>query len=163
MLACALVGLASIVAAQSNGRPGNRVLDGPAPPVPPAIVARDTDGRVVVRATRVAAPIVLDGHLDEAAYAEGASIGDFVQQEPTEGEAATEKTDVWILFDDRNIHVSARCWDSHPELEVANEMRRDGPATNDNENLTVLFDTFYDRRNAFIFTVTAAGGLTLVA
>ena len=158
-LACAILGLASTASTQSNDRGADAVIDGPAPPVPPDIVARDTEGRVTLRATRVAEPIVLDGHLDETVYAQVPSIGDFVQQEPTEGEAATEKTDVWLLFDDRNIYVSVRCWDSHPEREVSNEMRRDARAIFDNELFTVTFDTFYDRRNAFLFAVNPPGGL----
>ena len=33
---------------------------------------------------------------------------DFVQQEPHEGEPATDKTEVWVFFDDKNIYVGAR-------------------------------------------------------
>lgn len=121
---------------------------GAEPSVPLAIVSRDGEGHVVVRATRVNEPLVLDGRLDDAVYARVPSIGDFVQQEPSEGAPATEKTEVWLLFDGRNIYVSARCWDSHPERDVANEMRRDGSSSNDNENFQVLFDSFFDRRNA---------------
>ena len=127
--------------------------------VPPAVVVRDAGGRVIVRATRISEPIVIDGHLDEGAYTATEAIGDFVQQEPAEGELTTEKTEVWLLFDDRNIYVSARCWDSEPDRDVANEMRRDGPSTNDNESFGVVFDTFHDRRNGFLFQVTLAGGL----
>ena len=86
-------------------------------------------------------------------------IADFVQQEPNEGQPTTEKTEVWLFYDDRNIYVSARCWDSEPDREIANEMRRDGQSTNDNESFAVVFDTFYDRRNAFLFQTTLAGGL----
>src|SRR5262249_19058034 len=101
----------------------------------------------------------LDGRLDEGVYTTIEAIGGFVQQEPSEGELTTEKTEVWLFFDDRNIYVSARCWDSEPDREVANEMRRDGLSTNDNESFGVVFDTFHDRRNAFLFQVTLAGGL----
>ena len=38
---------------------------------------------------------------------------------------ATEKTEVWVFFDEDNVYVSARAWDSHPERMVENEMRRD--------------------------------------
>ena len=43
-------------------------IEGPAPPVLPATMARDTDGRVTARAVRVAAPLRIDGQLDEALY-----------------------------------------------------------------------------------------------
>ena len=148
---------AGVVSAQ--GAVPARASDDVSVVVPPAVMVRDAGGRVIVRATRISEPIVIDGHLDEGVYSSVEAIGDFVQQEPSEGELTTEKTEVWLLFDDRNIYVSARCWDSEPDREVANEMRRDGLSTNDNESFGVVFDTFHDRRNAFLFQVTLAGGL----
>ena len=44
---------------------------------------------------------------------------------PHEGEPATEKSEIWVMFDDKNLYVSGRMWDSHPERMLANEMRRD--------------------------------------
>src|SRR5512143_3710086 len=72
-------------------------------------------GQVTVRAVRVGSPMRVDGRLDEEVYASTPAIGDFLQQEPNEGQPATEKTESWVFFDDNNIYVSARCWDSHPE------------------------------------------------
>jgi hypothetical protein len=130
------------------------------PPAPPAVVARDFSGNVTVRATRIAEPIVLDGLLDDDPYRNVQAIGGFLQQEPREGEEATEPTEVWLLFDDANIYVSARCWDSHPERMIGNEMRRDHQSLSRNENFGVMFDTFHDRRNSFMFHVNLLGGLT---
>src|SRR5262245_63355682 len=79
----------------------------------PAVIARDADGRITVRARRVSQPIRIDGKLDDEAYATNAPFGDFVQQEPREGEPTTEKTDVWLFYDEKNIYVFTRCWDSH--------------------------------------------------
>ncbi len=134
--------------------------DDAAPPVAPAVVARDPSGNVTVRATRVVEPVVVDGSLDEAPYREVQSISGFLQQEPREGEEATEPTEVWLLFDDDNLYVSARCWDSHPERMIGNEMRRDHQSLSRNENFGVMFDTFHDRRNSFMFHVNLLGGLT---
>ncbi len=106
----------------------------PAAPVAPSVVTRDGAGHVTIRATEINEPIVLDGVLADGVYSTVRAIDGFVQQEPEEGAPATEKTDVWLLFDDRNIYVSGRCWDSHPELDVANEMRRDGQGMLDNES-----------------------------
>jgi hypothetical protein len=135
------------------------VLHGPPPPVPPAVIARDEAGRVTLRATRIAEPIVLDGKLDDSVYTRVPAVSDFVQQEPQEGEPATEKTEAWVFFDDENIYVSARCWDSHPERMIINEMRRDNFNIFQNENVTLVFDTFYDRRNGFFFQTNPLGAL----
>ena len=139
--------------------PREVVILGPPPPEPPAVMARDELGRVTVRANRLDEPLVVDGKLDEAVYSRIPAISDFVQQEPDEGEPATEKTEAWIFFDEKNVYVSARCWDSHPERMVMNEMRRDNFNIFQNENVTVVFDTFYDRRNGFFFQVNPLGAL----
>ena len=134
-------------------------IDGPEPPMPPAVLSRDTEGRVTLRATRLAEPIVVDGRLAELIYRQVPSMTEFIQQEPIEGELATEQTEVWVFFDDGNIYVSARCWDSHPERMVANEMRRDNRNIQNNENFAVIFDTFYDRRNGFLFHTNPLGAI----
>src|SRR5262245_32807694 len=84
-------------------------------PVPPAAIVRDSEGRVTVRAFRVTHPMNVDGRLDEPEYETIEAISDFPQQEPDEGKPATEKTEAWIFFDDNNIYVSARCWETRPD------------------------------------------------
>ncbi len=128
-------------------------------PLPRATAFRDHAGSLTVRAVRIAEPIRLDGRLDESMYATIPPIGDFIQQEPREGEPATEATEVWILFDDTNLYVAARCWDSHPERAVANEMRRDAQNIVQNESIGVMFDTFHDRRNSIYFQIGLDGGM----
>ena len=140
-------------------RVSDRILHGPAAPALPDVVARDADGRVTLRATRLSAPLVLDGRLDEEFYAAIPSVSDFVQQEPVEGAPATERTEVWVFFDTRNVYVAARMWDTHPERLLANEMRRDNRGIFENDNFGVAFDTFYDRRTGFFFQTNALGGL----
>jgi hypothetical protein len=135
------------------------VIHGPPPPVAPAVVSRDEHGRVTLRATRIPEPLVLDGKLDEPYYREIPAITDFIQQEPHEGELATERTEAWVFFDDKNVYVSARCWDSHPERMIINEMRRDNFNIFQNENVTLVLDTFYDRRNGFFFQTNPLGAL----
>ncbi len=134
------------------------VIDGSPPPVPPEVVTRDAAGRVTLRAVRLSEPLVLDGQLDEPFYETVPAVSDFIQQEPNEGAPATEKTEAWIFFDDHNLYISARCWDSHPERMIANEMRRDR-STSQNENFAVMLDTYYDRRNGFLFHANPLGGM----
>jgi hypothetical protein len=131
----------------------------PNTPPPSAVLWRDPDGRISVRATRTAVPVRIDGRLDEEIYTTTESIGSFIQQEPDEGKPATEKTESWVLFDDDNVYVSARCWETHPERRVANEMRRDTNQLRQNDTFGVLFDTFHDRRNGYFFYANPIGGL----
>jgi hypothetical protein len=128
------------------------------PPEPPLTVYRDSDGHVSVRAVRVDR-IKVDGVLDEEAYQTTPPIDGFIQQEPYEGQPATEETQAWVFFDDENIYVSARCLDSQPDRMVLTELRRDNGTIFDNENFTVVLDTFHDKRNGFYFQVSALGAL----
>ena len=120
------------------------------PPVPPATVSRSAEGSVTVRAVRLSESLTVDGRLDEPVYITVPAVSDFIQQEPREGEPATEQTEVWILFDNTNLYISARCWDSHPERQVINEMRRD-VSVSLNENISIILDTFHDKRNGLLF------------
>jgi hypothetical protein len=123
------------------------------------LVSREAADKVTVRAFRVPSPLRIDGRLDEEIYATVDPITDFIQQEPDEGQPATEKTDAWILFDDVNLYICARNWDSHPEREIANELRRDSSNILGNENLTFAIDTLHDRRNGYVFQTNALGAL----
>lgn len=123
------------------------------------VMTRDQDGRVTVRAVRTEERIVLDGRLTEAVYRDSPPIDEFVQQEPREGRPATERTEVWLLFDDLHLYVAARCLDSRAGIMVANEMRRDSENLAQNDNFAVLLDTFHDQRNGFLFYTTPVGGL----
>ena len=114
----ALAGLILVLGSPAAGQPlGSDQLaglQGPPPPVAPAVVSRDAQGRATVRATRVRAPLELDGRLDEPVYQTVRSITDFVQQLPDEGALGSERTEAWVLFDPGKIYVSARVWDPAP-------------------------------------------------
>ena len=136
------------------------VIDGPPPPEAPATINRDANGRATVRAVRLSSAWRLDGVLDEEVYERVPAITNFIQQDPIEGDPASEKTDAWIMFDDTNIYVSGRLWDSAPPSEwVMNEMRRDTAQLRDNDTFWVTFDTFQDQRNAVAFYTNPLGAI----
>ncbi len=116
--------------------------------------------QVVIGATRVTTPIKIDGRLDDAAYRDVAPLTGFIQQEPHEGAPVTERTEAWVLFDDDNIYIACRCYDAHPESIQSKDMRRDSANQRFNDNFGVMLDTFHDRRNGFIFSITPSGGFT---
>ena len=131
---------------------------GPAAPGPGVVITRDDEGRATVRATRITAPIRVDGRLDEAVYASLTPISDFIQQDPIEGVPATEKTELWLMFDDRALYVTFRLWESRPDALIANEMRRDSNNIFQNDHVAFLIDPFYDRRNGIELAINAIGG-----
>ncbi|MYD85657.1 MAG: carbohydrate binding family 9 domain-containing protein, partial [Acidobacteria bacterium] len=130
---------------------------GPPPPVAPEVIARDASG-VTIRATRIDEPMRIDGVLNDAVYELVRPMSDFIQNDPAEGEPATERTEVWLLFDDDNVYVVARCWETRPDRIIASEMRRDNIRIVRDDNFAWSLDTFYDRRNVVLFEVSAVGG-----
>ena len=135
------------------------LIDGPPPPVAPETIARDAAGRATVRAVLLDEPLQVDGELDERIYDTVPPLSDFIQQLPDEGAPATERTEAWVFYDAQNVYVAVRNWDSAPESQwVANEMQRDSYQLFDNDNFSVAFDTFYDRRNGVSFLVNPIGG-----
>ena len=164
-----LLGAAAIVPAAAEGQdisePGAgqpapvapERIHGPAPPEPPAIIARDAANRATLRAVRLTQPLDIDGELDEPIYRELPPASGFVQVMPDEGETAREQTEIWVTFDDIALYVSARCLSAAPPSEwVASDMRRDG--TGLGQYVGILLDTFHDRRNAVEFVVNPLGG-----
>ncbi|MGE0446793.1 MAG: DUF5916 domain-containing protein [Vicinamibacterales bacterium] len=109
-------------------------------------------------AVRIDTPPRLDGVLDEAIYETTPSMGGFIQIEPRPGEAASEQTEMWVLFDGEFLYLAARMWDSEPDRIVATELRRDNTAIfQGNDFVGFTFDTFHDRRNSVTFITTPAG------
>src|SRR6478672_10682269 len=117
-------------------------------------------GQVTIRAIRLKEPLRIDGHLDESLYSDANPVSEFVQMEPDGGKLASEKTEVWIAFDQRNVYVSFRAWESRPERMIANEMRRDSNNIRQGDCVGFGLDTFFDHRNALQFEVSPIGART---
>jgi hypothetical protein len=133
--------------------------DAPPEPVAPDVITRDAEGRATIRAVRIDQPLRIDGALDEALYRDVRPISDFIQVEPAGGEAASERTETWLAFDDNFVYVSFKVWDSRMDTLIATEMRRDSTSSwQGNDLVAFILDTFYDRRTAFTFTTNPLGG-----
>ncbi len=138
---------------------GTLVAFDPPAPLAPSVINRDGDGRATVRVTRIQQPVTIDGLLDEAVYRDVRSFGDFIQQEPNAGAPSTERSEVWVFFDQDHVYVSARLWKSNPDDLIANEMRRDESGIFRNDSIGVVLDTFYDRRSGYYFNTNALGAV----
>jgi len=100
--------------------------------------------------------ITLDGLLTEPCWNQAPVISDFRQRDPHEGELATEKTEIRVVYSQKTLYIGVICADSHPELIVSKEMRRDGDVEGD-DSITVILDTYLDHRNAFYFAFNPNG------
>lgn len=119
----------------------------------------DTMPRPSMEARRTSAPPVLDGVLDDPAWAlADSSAGVFYQSVPEQGVPSSERTVVRVLYDDERLYVGAVMYDRRPDALVAAGLEQDF-ATQDSDIFGIALDTYWDRQNAFLFAVNPAGAL----
>jgi len=107
-------------------------------------------------ATRVDRPPKLNGTLDDSLWYQAKPIVEFHQQEPYEGQPATEKTEVRILYTRHAVYFGIHCCDSQPSGIVATELRRDVSQDLD-DHFEILIDSNHDRRSAYVFQINPLG------
>jgi hypothetical protein len=100
--------------------------------------------------------IKLDGLPTETAWASAEVADSFTTKIPREGEPATQKTEVRMLYDEKHIYISIQCWQTAKIF--VNDMHRDYIPM-DNDDFEVIFDTFHDHRNGFNFVISPTGSL----
>ena len=114
------------------------------------------EGLRVARATFVEEPPTIDGFVNDAVWELADPITDFIQTEPVEGTRASEKTVVKIVYTDDAVFVGVICYDSEPDRILVTDTRRDA-SLGDTDSFQVIFDTYHDRQNGFVFGTNPAG------
>ena len=94
--------------------------------------------------------ITVDGVLAEAAWDRAEPAGEFVQQEPSEGGAPTERTDVFVVYSQDYLYIGAMLYDSEPEGILGHQKQRDRGLGGD-DRFMWMFDTFLDGRTGYFF------------
>ena len=102
--------------------------------------------------------LVIDGRVSDAASSRAVPVKSLYQRETFEGLPATEPTHVWVLFDDTNLYIGVRCFDSDPSRPLARSMFRDENIGSD-DALAVMIDAYNDRRSAVFLATNANGAL----
>ena len=82
-------------------------------------------------------------------------VDSFVQREPKPGEPSAQRTEVYIGYDQLELHVVFLAFDTDPDQIRANLSSRENIDGDDHVEIT--FDTFNDQRAAFSFRTTALG------
>ncbi|MCA0958196.1 carbohydrate binding family 9 domain-containing protein [Muricauda ruestringensis] len=80
--------------------------------------------------------------------------GDYIEFQPDENTPPSHQTKFKILYDSKNLYIGVRCYDSEPDKIVKRLSRRDGF---DGDWVEFNIDSYFDKRTAFSFTITAAG------
>ena len=122
-------------------------------------LARETTtaGFPLVHALRVEAGPALDGEiLSDPVWAEVAPVGGFVQSTPDEGEAASERTEIRVVYTADTLYFGAVLYDSDPSTITVADSRRDS-SLDETDSLQIILDTFLDRQNGFVFGTSPSG------
>jgi hypothetical protein len=120
-----------------------------------AITIGFSQGQIPVQVKKTNELIVLDGEMNEAIWYDAQPAEDFWLYFPTDTMRAGMKTEIHMAFDDKNLYVATKCYSVGKDYIIPN-LRRDYRAGN-NDNITLLFDPFNDRINAFVFGMNAYG------
>jgi hypothetical protein len=112
------------------------------------------ESRPHLTATRVTDPPVLDGKLDDPAWAKAEATSSFIQKFPDEGQPVTEKTTLRIVYDDEAVYVGFDC--EQTRSRVVQRLTRRGRLV-ESDWVSIAFGTRGDGKSAFEFLVNAAG------
>ncbi len=107
-------------------------------------------------AVRATGPLVLDGALDETAWATAPMAQHFVQSDPREGQPATFDTEVRVLYDDASLYFGVFAKDEEPSRIIVNDLKKDYN-TDGSDGFRIILDTFHDERNGYQFATNPAG------
>jgi len=99
--------------------------------------------------------ILLDGILDEPAWEAMEPATHFWQNFPVDTLQAQNQTEVYMTYDDENLYVAIKCYSSHDKY-ITQSLRRDYRAGG-SDNVTLMFDTFNDGMNSFVFGMNPFG------
>ncbi|MEA2062051.1 MAG: DUF5916 domain-containing protein [Gemmatimonadota bacterium] len=102
-------------------------------------------------------PPEIDGKLDDAVWENATPYNDyFFQQEPLDRQPSSQKTEVRVLQDGKNLYFGIQCFEDDPSKIFATIKRRDGSFLSD-DALELLIDTFQDKRNSYAFGTNPFG------
>ena len=104
---------------------------------------------------RTNATITLDGNLEEQAWLNAAKANNFIQHFPTDSLPESGETEILLTYDDKNLYVGIRCKSTGDQF-ITQSLKRDG-SFHGNDNISLMFDTFNDVTNAFMFGINAFG------
>ena len=110
----------------------------------------------VATATEVAESPSIDGFLNEAVWQQAAVMTGFTQREPMDGQPASERTEVRVVFDQEALYVGVWAFDSQPENITYGERIRDYEVRQ-SDNVVFVLDTYNDDQNGFVFGTTPTG------
>ena len=147
----ALAGLATVVLVSPPALAQQRTVD--------VAAEREltTAGFPLARAFLVEDAPEIDGDvLGEAIWDDIVPATGFLQNTPDEGQPASERTEVRIIYTEDTIYFGIVCYVSDPSAIIVSDSRRDS-SLNDTDSFQIIIDTYLDKQNGFVFGTNPAG------
>jgi hypothetical protein len=111
---------------------------------------------VTIAVGRPSSPIIVDGRLDDPAWAAAPRVI-LLQQSPHPGEATAYATELRTLADGNHLYIGVRCEDPQPERAEVHSLEFDGDRIDD-DHITVAIDSVGNHRVGYVFEINAGGG-----
>lgn len=122
----------------------------------------------VAGAVRRDGPVTMDGKLDDAAWNAATPITKLTQSQPHEGQPATQRTEIRILFDDAALYVGVHVYDSLGAAGIRAPLARRDQLLDSNGNngsfnslttdkIIVILDPYHNHIDQAWFEVNPAG------
>lgn len=96
----------------------------------------------------------IDGLLNDSAWAAVPWENNFTQRQPLDGRMPSQPTSFKVIYDNSNLYVAIRAWDSSPDSIVSRLTRRDD---GDGDAVGIELDSYMDSRTSFSFIVYSSG------
>ncbi|MGH8200973.1 MAG: DUF5916 domain-containing protein [Steroidobacteraceae bacterium] len=119
--------------------------------------ARAAQTSPTIQMGRASGPVALDADLSGPVWRHAPAIT-LVQQNPHPGKPTRFTTTMRLLRDSRHIYLGIRCDDPDPSRIATHTLQRDGDQSND-DSVTIMLDTFGQKKLAYVFQVNAAGAM----
>jgi hypothetical protein len=123
-----------------------------------ALYASDPVFAKKVEAVRISEKINIDGILSENAW-KRPGFTQLIQQEPNQGNPPTQRSEVWVAYDDAAIYFACKLYDNHPDSILARLVRRDFVYGDPSDGVVLYLDSYGDKRSGYLFYVNAAGSM----
>ena len=101
--------------------------------------------------------IILDGILDEEVWNRCTPATNFSQYWPSDTIPALGDSEIFFSYDKENLYVAAICHSAGNNF-ITESLKRDYGFRN-TDNLSIMFDTYADNTNSFLFGVNAFGAI----
>lgn len=121
---------------------------------PSGKVAIPSEKAQPVSIPKTSASIVIDGRPDEEVWKRAAVFKDFYQTGPGYNTAPSKPTEVYMMYDEKNLYVAFKCWDEKDKIR-ATVAKRDNLGSED--NVRMWLDTYDDRRRAYVLWFSPLG------